>query len=212
MYISREQIELTKMDADFRKKIKEAKEDAKSVFDSCKDYTPNKLFAINELSKVQKPTYKSKKLKIENGVLLRCNSTNETVFIPVGFTEIGKDAFKECRHKHSHTKIVFPEGLKKIGTSAFEDYDRVFNLDVKDVDLCYHCDSIWKSDEFEQFSRGFSQFPNTLEEIGDFAFRNIGENAYVGTKKLMEYLIQKAQETIELMDEIIRICDEHRKK
>lgn len=185
MYISEEQKMLEKIDADFRKKIKEAKAFMKDTLEGKSAF--QKLEAIEELPKVQQSTYKSRLLKIENGVLIRSRTPSETVFIPAGVTEIGNEAFK--LPKHLNTNIIFPDGLKKIGVSAFEDCGDILNMDVKDPDLCYY-EGIWKDDVFGQFSRGFSQFPSSLEEIGDYAFRNFVQNANgFRDEPLMEYLI-----------------------
>lgn len=184
MYISEEQKMLEKIDADFRKKIKEAKAFMKDTLEGKSAF--QKLEAIEELPKVQQSTYKSRLLKIENGVLISSRTPSETVFIPAGVTEIGKDAFKAP--KHLNTKIVFPEGLKKIGVSAFEDCHDILEIDTKDSDLCYY-EGIGKDDVFGQFSRGFSQFPSSLEEIGENAFRSFGDNSHGFGQRLMEYLI-----------------------
>lgn len=183
MYISEEQKELSKIDADFIKKIKKAQVFAKDTLENQKER--KKLEAIEELPRVQKPTYKSRLLKIENGVLVSSRTPSETVFIPAGVTEIGNEAFKAP--KRLNIKIIFPDGLKRIGVSAFEGCEDIFNMDVKDPDLCYY-DGVWKDDEFGQFSRGFSQFPSSLEEIGDYAFRNAYKsNGY--SRPLLEYVI-----------------------
>lgn len=186
MYISKEQVELANIDIEFRKKVREAKNYVKSTSEGISDC--KKLEYMEELEKVKNPKYKSKRLKIENGMILKGSATNETVFIPEGVTEIGKEAFESC----NNSKFIFPNGLKKIGDSAFEDCHNVFEMDVKDADLCYPADAVVlvrAGDEIDQFSKGFSQFPSTLEEIGDYAFRRFGINAYGYNKKLMEYLI-----------------------
>ena len=186
MYISEEQKTLEKSDMDFKKKIKEAKEFINSTLASISDL--QKLEYSEKLEKVKKSTYKSKRLKIDNGVLIKNSATCETVFIPFGVTEIGNEASKNSRS----VKIIFPEGLKKIGVSAFEDATSVLYMDVKDADLCYPAEAVslvGAGDEIDQFPRGFSQFPDTLEEIGDHAFRCIGKEAYSYNKKLMGYLI-----------------------
>lgn len=184
MYISEEQKILEKIDTDFKISVKTAKEFKETTLQNMSDM--QKLYAIDKLPKAQKPTYKSKRFKIENGVLLCASIASEIVFIPEGVTEIGKDAFKN-RDK-GNCKIIFPNGLKKIDTSAFEGCSNLIELDVKDPELCYYA-NISADDEIDQFSKGFSQFPPTLEEIGDNAFRSFGNNSHGFSENLMEYLI-----------------------
>lgn len=184
MYISAEQIALEKIDTDFKRNVKAAKEFKEATLQNMSDM--QKLYAIDELPKAQKPSYKSKRLKIEGDVLVRSTCTSETVFIPAGVTEIGNEAFKN--RDRGTFKIIFPEGLKKIGCSAFEGCSKLIEIDVKDPDLCYYAD-ISADDEIDQFYRGFSIFPSSLEEIGDNAFRSFGDNAHGFGQNLMNYLI-----------------------
>ena len=184
MYISDEQIALKKIDTDFKRNVKAAKEFKEATLQNMSDM--QRLYAIDELPKAQKPSYKSKHLKIEGNVLVRSTCTSETVFIPAGVTEIGNEAFKN--RDRGTFKIIFPEGLKKIGYSAFECCSNLVEIDVKDPDLCYYAD-ISADDEIDQFYRGFSVFPSSLEEIGDNAFRSFGDNAHGFGQNLMDYLI-----------------------
>jgi hypothetical protein len=184
MYISAEQTALGKNDKDFKRNVKAAKEFKEATLQNMSDM--QKFYAIDELPKAQKPSYKSKRLKIEGNVLVRSTCTSETVFIPAGVTEIGNEAFKN-RDRGTY-KIVFPEGLKKIGCSAFEGCSNLIEMDVKAPDLCYYAD-ISADDEIDQFYRGFSIFPSSLEEIGDNAFRSFGDNAHGFGQNLMNYLI-----------------------
>lgn len=184
MCIFDEQIALEKIDTDFKRNVKAAKEFKEATLQNMSDM--QKLYAIDELPKAQKPSYKSKRLKIEGNVLVRSTCTSETVFIPAVVTEIGNEAFKN-RDRGTY-KIIFPEGLKKIGCSAFEGCSNLIEMDVKDPDLCYYAD-ISADDEIDQFYRGFSIFPSSLEEIGDNAFRSFGDNAHGFGQNLMNYLI-----------------------
>ena len=184
MYISEEQKILEKIDTDFKRSVKTAKEFRETTLQNMSDM--QKLYAINELPKAQKPAYKSKRLKIEDGVLLHASTTSEIIFIPEGVAEIGREAFKNC--DRGIFKIIFPKGLKKIGVSAFEGCSNLIEFDVKDPDLCYYA-AISANDEIDQFSNGFSQFPSTLEEIGENAFRSFGDNSHGFGQRLMEYLI-----------------------
>lgn len=181
MYISDEQVALEKIDVDFRRNVKAAKVFSESNLQGLLD--TDELHSIEE---AQKPTYKSKGLKIKDGVLLSATTKSEIVFIPEGVVEIGKDAFKN--RDRGNSKIIFPEGLRKIGDSAFEGCLKLIDMDVKEPELCYYAD-ISVYDEIDQLSRGFSQFPSTLEEIGDCAFRSFGDNAHGFGLKLMEYLV-----------------------
>ncbi len=184
MYISEEQKILEKIDTDFKRSVKTAKEFKETTLQNMSDM--QELYAIDELPKAQKPIYKSEHLKIKEGVLLHSSATNEIIFIPEGVAEIGREAFKNG--DRGIFKIIFPKGLKKIGVSAFEGCSNLIEFDVKDPDLCYYAE-ISADDEIDQFSKGFSQFPSTLEEIGENAFRSFGNNSHGFGQRLMEYLI-----------------------
>lgn len=180
MYISKEQIALEKIDVDFKNLVKEADDFAKSTLENTS--AMDKLHSLE----AQEPTYRSKGLKIKNGVLEGSTATNEIIFIPQGVVEIEKDAFKN--RDRGTSKIIFPEGLRKIGVSAFEGCPNILYMDVKEPELCYYAD-ISSDDEIDQFSRGYSRFPSTLEEISDHAFHSFGNNSHGFGENLMEYLI-----------------------
>ena len=180
MYISKEQIALEKIDADFKNLVQEAGDFAKSTLENMS--AMDKLHSLD----AQVPTYKSAGLKICKNKLVDSAAENDIVFIPQGVVEIEKDAFKN--QDRGVSKIIFPEGLRKIGVSAFEGCSNILDMDVKEPELCYYAD-ISSDDEIDQFSRGYSQFPSTLEEIGDYAFRSFGNNSHGFGENLMEYLI-----------------------
>ncbi len=186
MYISKEQKELSKIDAEFRKLVKEAENFTENTLKRLEDW--RKHIYIDELNKAKKPTFKSKRLKIKDNVLLKSCSPFETIFIPKGVVEIGEEAFKGGKN----ATIVFPDGLKKIGANAFKDVTTLFRMDVKDIELCYPAEAFYlvrEGEEIDQFSKGFSQLPSTLEEIGDYAFQGCGKESYLYYKQTFEYLI-----------------------
>ena len=54
---------------------------------------------------------------INNNILEEYTGNAETVIIPNGVTEIGRNAFSECK---SLKKVIIPDSVIKIGWDAFE--------------------------------------------------------------------------------------------
>lgn len=188
MYISEEQKILEKIDADFRTLLANAKTLAKNTEGEITDW--QQLEYMDLLDEVKREDFQSENLEIEANILLKGEPENEVVFIPKDVTEIGNEAFNS--RELQITKIIFPNGLKKINDSAFADRGEIYELCVKDPDLCYPAEAVGLvglGDEIDQFSKGFSEFPETLEEIGDKAFRSLGLNAHHFHKKSIKYLV-----------------------
>lgn len=188
MYISEEQKMLEKIDADFKKHIQDANELSQSIRDSIKDY--QWLEYAKELDKVRSPNHRSNGLRIRGDLLSSGTAESGIVFIPEGISKIRKDAFDFC---FQVAKVILPEGLRKIDDRAFADMGEIYELCVKDPDLCYPADAIHiiynEGDRIDQFSKGFSEFPNTLEEIGDNAFEGLGVKSEYVHRKCIEYLV-----------------------
>lgn len=175
MYVSAEQTALEKIDIDFKKKTKEANDFVKNALENLS--ASDKLHSLD----IQEPTYKSEGFKIVNNMIVDSTAQSDTVFIPEGIDTIGKSAFDYRSERYvANSKIVLPNGLKQIGEAAFENCANINEIDVKEPELCYYIDG-----QTGQFSRGFSQFPSTLEEIGAFAFHKLGNDS----EKAIEYLL-----------------------
>lgn len=190
MYISEEQLEFEKLDTSFRYAVREAKKQAIEDANKLPDITEldEIRFGYSKLlEKAKKPTYKTRGLIIENGVLQKSKSKYRTIHIPAGVTEIGESAFEDCKN----SQIIFPDGLKKIGDNAFRNSARICSLDVKEPELCWAAARFYfcEEDEIYQYSRGFAQFPNTLEEIGAYAFWSFGLDAYAHNQTRIDFLI-----------------------
>lgn len=92
------------------------------------------------------------------------------VILPEGITEIGSSAFS---YLYQLEKVSIPTTVERIGTYAFAQCHRLNSLDVSSLT---HLKSIGSS-AFAgcSFISSTLRFPNTLESIGQYAFR--GTNA-----------------------------------
>lgn len=59
------------------------------------------------------------KLTVQNGVLLRCKSSEEIIFLPAGIREIAPEAFSFWFHYTRAKWIILPDGLETIRSRAF---------------------------------------------------------------------------------------------
>ena len=94
---------------------------------------------------------------IDEGAFAGCmalQDVNGTGILPTSLTEIGREAFKECK---SMEQVFFPASLKKIGQSAFADAAQMAKKGESQVQYggLYELDFT---------------FATALEEIGDTAF------------------------------------------
>ena len=186
MYISEEQKVLEKVDAKFRELLQAAETFQKNTANEITEMQA--LFYMDEIETVKSPEHQSDGLVIDENILVKADVENEIVFLPNRVTEIGADAFKNSQI----SKIIFPKGLIKIGEAAFEDATTLSCIDVKDPDRCYPAEAVGlvgAGDEIDQFPIGFSQFPNTLKEIGAAAFRRCGIESYRLGNPCIEYLV-----------------------
>ena len=187
MFIPKEQKDFEALCPDLSRAINTAKEHAETKSKKLDEVTM--LYFEDDIEKVRKPSYKSKGIKVENGVLTKGNVKNEIIYIPDTVSEIGADAFniKHC----DISKVIFPAGLKKIAAKAFCGRDTIYELCVKDADMLYPITSPFAKaeDNVDQHSTGFSTFPDTLREIGDYAFKSLAKNAYYFNKRALDFLI-----------------------
>ena len=164
MYIPQEVYKLMELDSEFKsffeKSIEEVKAQA-AVKSQKKKFTQS-----NDLQKCRNKNYRTPKVMISGSILEKNKAhteNNKVVFIPSGVTEIAGYAFSESKNR----LIVFPkEGLRKIGVHAFQSCWAEY--DVKDEELCF-CTGDIKS-PFEQLSKGIVFLPESIEEIGKWAF------------------------------------------
>ena len=164
MYIPQEVYKLMELDSEFKsffeKSIEEVKAQA-AVKSQKKKFTQS-----NDLQKCRNKNYRTPKVMISGSILEENKAhteNNKVVFIPSGVTEIAGYAFSESKNR----LIVFPkEGLRKIGVHAFQSCWAEY--DVKDEELCF-CTGDTKS-PFEQLSKGMVFLPESIEEIGKWAF------------------------------------------
>ena len=164
MYIPQEVYKLMELDSEFKsffeKSIEEVKAQA-AVKSQKKKFTQS-----NDLQKCRNKNYRTPKVMISGSILEENKAhteNNKVVFIPSGVTEIAGYAFNGSKNR----LIVFPkDGLRKIGVHAFQSCWAEY--DVKDEALCF-CTGDTKS-PFEQLSKGMVFLPESIEEIGKWAF------------------------------------------
>ena len=164
MYIPQEVYKLMELDPEFKSFFEKSIEVVKSK--ATAKSQKKKFTQSNDLQKCRNKNYRTPKVMITDTVLTKNKAhteNNKTVFIPSGVTEIAYEAFSENKNR----SIIFPkEGLRKIGDRAFQACWAEY--DVKDEELCF-CTGDIKS-PFEQLSKGIVFLPESIEEIGEFAF------------------------------------------
>ena len=164
MYIPQEVYKLMELDSEFKSFFEKSIEEVKAqvaVKSQKKKFTQS-----NDLQKCRNKNYRTPKVMISGSILEENKAhteNNKVVFIPSGVTEIAGYAFNGSKNR----LIVFPkDGLRKIGVHAFQSCWAEY--DVKDEALCF-CTGDTKS-PFEQLSKGMVFLPESIEEIGKWAF------------------------------------------
>ena len=157
-----------------------------SVFDGCKDLESFKATS-NDLT------------EIPNGMFAGCSKLT-TLELSDSLVEIGANAFSET----AIVSFVLPKNLEKIGKSAFYNCTNLRGIDFTNNDSIV---SVGES-AFEGCTLlSAITLPDTLEEIGNYAFKNsgltgtfniganvkkIGNNPFVGCEGITDIIVDSA--------------------
>ncbi|MBQ8295846.1 MAG: leucine-rich repeat protein [Clostridia bacterium] len=118
--------------------------------------------------------------EIENGVLKKYNGESARVVIPQGVTKIGASAFKDCWYIEN---AVLPEGVTDIEEKAFSYCDNLQEILLPDSlkrigwGAFFGCQSLWEV-----------RLPCYIEQVEDYAFydcENVRICAELGAKSLL---------------------------
>jgi len=103
-------------------------------------------------------------LTIKDGVLVKCNKTTTSVFIPDGVTSIGRYAFELCT---SLTNVIIPASVTSIRDYAFELCTSLTNATIGSS-----VTSIGRYAFAGCTSLTSVTIPNSVTSIGNWAFYN----------------------------------------